>query len=104
MAADLAQPVGQVDVLDLAGRIIADPRRARISTAGGLALALAFESAWAVAIEADLLVRALAMPITGDDAADAARDHAIQVQCDQVSNLMAAIRGETPKGDENGIG
>lgn len=97
MAADLAPHVAQVDVLDLAGRIITNPRRASISTAGGLALALALESSWAVAIEAEILVRALAMPITGNDAADAARDHAIQVQSDLVSKLMAAIRGETPQ-------
>ena len=93
----------QVDVVDLAGHIIANPVRGAIgaSQAGTLALALAFESAWAVVIEADLLVRALKMPITGNDENDAVRDHAIQTQLDAVERLIAPMRQTTPTEQES---
>lgn len=93
---------GQVEVLDAAGRMIANPVRAMISRAETLALALATEHCWAVCIEADLLVRALAMPITGNDEADSVRDHAIDVQCERVAKLMAALRPQSPKEEDDG--
>lgn len=93
--ARLMEAVAQVDVLELAGRIIADPRRARVSLAGDLALAIAVERFWEVALEADLLTRALALPETGEQEATALKDHAIRTQADRVRALTAAIRGET---------
>ena len=72
-AAELFILAGQVDAIDAAGRMIARPVRAMISRAEILALAMATEKCWAVCIEAELLVRALALPITGSfQAIDAA--------------------------------
>lgn len=82
-----------VDVLDLAGRIIANPRRARVSLAGEVALAHAVETFWEVALEADLLVRALNG--TGPD--PDVRNQTVRQRSAQITRLIAAIRGETPK-------
>jgi hypothetical protein len=84
----------EVDVVDLAGAIVANPVRGTIACtqAGTLALALAFELAWAISLEADVLVRALKLPITGNDEQDDVRDHAIQSQIDAVEHLLAPIR------------
>lgn len=88
----LLDAAAKVDVIDTAGRIVANPTRLAMSasTAEIVALAHATERFWAVCLEADLLVRALKLPIT-----DPARDAAIQIQADEVARLMAAIRGET---------
>jgi hypothetical protein len=96
MSALLVQ-ANMVDVLDVAGRIIANPQRQAVaaSAADVVALAHATERFWAVCLEADLLIRALQLPITGNDGRDHARDAAIQIQADEVARLMAAIRGET---------
>lgn len=102
MRAEMFALAGQVEVLDAAGRMIANPVRAMISRAEVLALALATESCWAVCLEAELLVRALALPITGNDETDSVRDHAIQVQSDRVATLMAALRPQTPKEQVDG--
>lgn len=93
-----------VDVLDVAGRIIANPKRNAVaaSAAEVLALAHAAEKFWAVAIEAEVLVRAYALPITGNDHSDALRDDAIQLQLVRVTQLMTEIRGtEEEKTDGN---
>ncbi|MFH1796298.1 MAG: hypothetical protein ABIF45_17550 [Pseudomonadota bacterium] len=92
----LLAAVAEVDVIDVAGAIIANPDRAKVSTAAQVALALFSERAWAVCLEADLLARAIHMP-AGDT-----RDYAIAVQAERVSTLMAALRGETPKENEDG--
>lgn len=95
-AADVAliAAVQNVDLMDLAGRIIANPRRARVSTVDSLALALAIEQLQGIAIEADVLVRALAMPDTGDQHQDAVKDDAVQAQMDRVRDALAMARGE----------
>ncbi len=99
----LMEAVGRVDVIDAAGRIIANPYRHGPSapTADIVALAFATETFWAVAVEAEVLVRALQRPITGNDEQDAARDAAIQEQSDTISKLMAAIRGGRDETDGN---
>lgn len=91
------QAVASVDVLDLCGRIIANPERAMVSHAGKVAMAHAVERLWEVCLEADLLVRALAMPVESFTTEEqfALRDHAIQTQADTVARLLAALRGET---------
>lgn len=93
-----SQAVASVDVLDLCGRIIANPDRAMVSLAGKVALATAVERLWEVCLEAELLVRALSMPPTEIFTSEeqfALRDHAIQTQADTVARLLAALRGET---------
>lgn len=83
----------RVDVLDAAGRIIANPRRRAVaaSSAEVLALAWATEALNTVAIEAELLVRALKLPITGNDAHDAARDDAIQTRLANLAQQFAVM-------------
>ncbi len=93
--AELLAAAYATDVMDVAGRIIANPRRARVSLADELALALAIEQLQAIAIEADVLVRAIALPEDGNDRAMALKDHAIQTQLVTVRALIAAARGET---------
>ncbi|MCO5083049.1 MAG: hypothetical protein M9955_15510 [Rhizobiaceae bacterium] len=92
-----SQAVASVDVLDLCGRIIANPDRAMVSLAGKVAMAHAVERLWEVCLEAELLVRALAMPVETFTSEEqfALRDHAIQTQADTVARLLAALRGET---------
>lgn len=85
--------------MDTAGRIVADPdrRAGRTSAAEALALAWAAEGLTAIVIEAELLVRALELPITGNDSSDAARDHAIYSQIDTLKNQFATLRTPAPK-------
>lgn len=92
-----SQAVASVDVLDLCGRIIANPDRAMVSLAGKVAMAHAVERLWEVCLEAELLVRALALPVETFTSEEqfALRDHAIQTQADTVARLLAALRGET---------
>jgi hypothetical protein len=92
----LLAAVAKVDVIDLAGAIIANPDRAKVSTAAQVALALFAERAWEVCIEADLLVRAFGLPQETDQQVDIA-EHIINAQAARVTELMAALRGETPK-------
>jgi hypothetical protein len=82
-----------VDVMDAAGRIIANPvRQAPAATAAEvLALAWTAEGLNAIAIEAGLLIRALKLPITGNDSQDAARDHAAYVQIATLERQFALL-------------
>lgn len=84
--------------MDTAGRIVADPdrRAGRTAPEEVLALAWAAEGLTAIVIEAELLVRALELPITGNDSSDAARDHAIYSQIDILKNQFAVLHGKTP--------
>jgi len=91
----LFEQAAQVDILDAAGRLIADPERAVVSRAAIVAMAQLVERAWEICIEADLLARALELPITGGDDHDAARDYAIATQAQRVRTLMAALSGTT---------
>lgn len=91
---------GQVDVVDAARRLIANPDREVISRAAVLAMAYAVEGMWAVSVETDLLLRALALPDTGADGHDAAKDAAVQHQISEVTRLLASMRGpEQEKSD-----
>lgn len=86
-----------VDVIDAAGRIIANPERnaPAAPAAEVLALAHATERLWGIALEAAELVRVLRTTDTGNSHQDGLRDDAIQFQMDLISNQMAAICGET---------
>ena len=66
-----------------------------VSLAEQVAMAIAVERLQAVAIEADLLIRALALPENGDERAMALKDHAVQAQIDRVQAALAELRGET---------
>ncbi|WP_054309995.1 hypothetical protein [Mesorhizobium sp. 1M-11] len=96
MSEALRAAAAAVIIPDVAGRIAASPERqaSRATPAEVLALAWAAEGLTAVVIEAQLLVRALELPITGGDANDAARDHAIQTQMGILNNQFAALFGE----------
>lgn len=93
--AALLAAVRLVDVMEIAGRIIANPRRAHVSLVDELALALALDQLQAIAIEAELLVAAIALPEDGESHREALKDHAIQSQLDNLRALIAAARGET---------
>ena len=90
----LAQAEG-IDLLDLAGAIMANPDRAMVSLAAKVALASALERCWAVCIEADLLVTALeqAMPWAG---ADPERHEQVALQMAAVRDLMKALKDGAP--------
>lgn len=85
----------QVDVLDVAGAILANPDRAMVSLAAKVAMAIALERCWEVCLEADLLVSALAqaMPWATTDAEHA--EH-VALQAAYVRSLMAALRDGAP--------
>lgn len=90
---DLIEAADAVDVIDLAGAIIANPswRAPMTSTAGIVALAHAVEAFWAVALEAEVLARALALTVAGPDET-AVRDHAIRAQTETILTMMNALR------------
>jgi hypothetical protein len=95
-----------VDVIDAAGRIIANPSRNAIaaSAAEVLALAWATEGFNAIVIEAELLVRALALPVESFTREEqfSARDQAVQTQVDRLCRQFALLGGDTqsPTGKE----
>ncbi|MES0034728.1 hypothetical protein NKJ74_05515 [Mesorhizobium sp. M0046] len=96
----LKAAIAKLDMIDLCGRIVADPVRnaPRATTAEVLALAMATEGLWAIAIEADLLARAVWMFSDPTDA----RHHAVKVQAERVDRLMEAIRTPIPTPSSNG--
>lgn len=90
----LMQAAAAVDVIDLAGAIIARPRHAMVSTAGQLALAHAVERFWEIAIEAEVLARAARQQEPGQ-----LRDLAIETQAIRVNDLMIALRNTKENDD-----
>lgn len=90
----LMRAAARVDVIDLAGAIIARPRHAMVSTAGQLALAHAVERFWEVAVEAEVLARAARQHEPGQ-----LRDLAIETQAIRVIDLMNALRNTTTETD-----
>ncbi|CAN0654314.1 conserved protein of unknown function [Nitratireductor aquimarinus] len=96
MTERLLSLASQVDIIDLVGKIISNPRRNAVaaSTAEVVALAHATERFWEVAIEAETLVRALKREQSGDDQQENEREHAIQTQVDRITDLMIALRDQ----------
>ncbi len=90
----LMEAAAAVDVIELAGAIIARPRHAMVSTAGQLALAHAVERFWEVAVEAEVLARAARQHAPG-----ALRDLAIETQAIRVMELMNALRNTKENDD-----
>jgi hypothetical protein len=93
MTAELLRQASQVDVLDLAGRIIANPDRAMCSQAGKLALAISVERMWEVCLEADQLARALERTMPWDRDADPQHQRRVADAVGYVRDLMAALCG-----------
>lgn len=92
----LIAAVSQADVMDAAGRLIANPRRAVVSLAEQVAMARAVEQLQAVAIEAELLVNALnALPETEIDASLSDVAHEIWLRVIGVNVALKNARGET---------
>jgi len=87
----LLDAVGSVDVIDAAGRTIANPWRAKLSLAEQLAMAIAIERTQGALIEARLLMSALELPETGDDHDQTVKDHAIQMQMHRLRAELAAL-------------
>lgn len=93
----LIDAAAKVDVIDCAGRIIANPERhaPSASNAEVLALALALEAYWSIVVDAEVLVRALKRPFfSGDDAADQDNDHRIARSSAAIREKLALIRAE----------
>lgn len=90
--------VRHADIMSAAGRMIANPMRARISQAEQLAMSLALERSQGAIIESRLLLAALTLPKsgpeTGNDHDDAVRDHVIQTQMHRLRAELAALDGE----------
>ncbi len=99
----LIAAAAKLEFIDVAGRIIANPVRhaPTASAAEVFVLACATEVLHAVAIEAELLVRALELPTTGDDASAGARDHAVSTQIDTLKRQFALLRAPTETEKEN---
>jgi hypothetical protein len=87
----LAAVAGIENMLDLTGAIITNPERVgpRVSTAEVLALALATEGLWALAIENALLLKVLQDTVPMPPPALAKRINA-------VAAMVVKIRGEIP--------
>ncbi|MER8964466.1 hypothetical protein NKI25_01880 [Mesorhizobium sp. M0808] len=87
----LKAAVAKLDMIDLCGRIVADPDGVRATTAEVLALAMATEGLWAIALEASLLVSALerSMPWASQDAEH--HEHVV-LQIVTVRDLLAFMR------------
>ncbi|MFZ1680954.1 MAG: hypothetical protein WAT70_08020, partial [Rhizobiaceae bacterium] len=62
--------------------------------AGIVAMAYAVEMFWAIALEAEILARAVRLD-AGDGHADAVRHHAMAAQAETILLMMAALDGRT---------
>ncbi|KQZ14334.1 hypothetical protein ASD44_09810 [Mesorhizobium sp. Root554] len=104
MSDKLFAAAAEIDVMDAAGVILANPRRNATAApvAVVLALAMATERFWEICIEAELLVRALEFPVIGTDENASTRNFAIRHQAVRVTQLMTALRGEPNEEKGNG--
>lgn len=92
---DLIRAASQVDVVELAGRIIANPSRAMCSEAGKLAMAYAVEAYWEICVEANLLVTLLERSMPWDEPTDAELCETVALQAGHIRALLARLRGDT---------
>lgn len=91
----LLEAVARVDVLDAADKVLANPTRHMTSAAAVIRMAIAVKLFWNVVLEADQLVCAIGLPVTGNDHEDTARDAAIERHTNEVRGLILAIYCET---------
>lgn len=91
----LLDAAAAADIMDAAGRMITDPRRARISQGELLAMSIALEGSQGALIEARLLLAALELPETGNDHDQAVKDHATAMQMHRLRAALAVLDGNT---------
>lgn len=94
----------QVDVIELAGRIIANPTRnaPAVSAAGAVALAFAADRFWEIALEAEVLAALVNNPLMNDDGSTVTPDPKASAQARRVAALMNALRGLNEEDTDNG--
>lgn len=88
-----------VEIVDVAGRILGNPRRHAPSATAAETLALAFavEKLIDIALDAETLIAAIDELETGDSEAMMEKDHRIAVQCAAITVKLAAIRRAADK-------
>lgn len=98
MSDQLLRDADLVDVLDVAGRMVANPSRAMVSRAALLAMAHSVERMWEICVEANVLVHALAMamPCAGTDESGEQAER-VALQACRVRDLLAAMSGPQPE-------
>jgi hypothetical protein len=96
----------QVDVIDLAGAIIASPLRKMPSQAGQLAMAYALERMWEICLEAEVLVNALERTMPWSEQADDEDREQVATTAGHIRALMRAIsqQSRTPEETNDGNG
>lgn len=93
------------DFMAAAGRMIANPWRAKLSIAEQLAMSIALERAQGALIEARLLLTALEMPDPESEREQALLDHTIQMQMHSLRAELVALDGQaSPHNEENDHG
>lgn len=80
-----------IDVLDLAGSYIANPRRTMVPQSGILALAIVVERCWEICVEADVLVRALERTMPWSEPSNAEDQERVAIQVARFRELMSAV-------------
>lgn len=103
----LYRAAAAVEIVDVAGRILSNPRRHAPSATAAETLALAFavEKLISIALEAELLIAAIDIPETGDSNAMMEKDHLIALRSAAITVKLGAIRGadkQTQTGVEDG--
>lgn len=88
------------DIMAAAGRMIANPWRAKLSLAEQLAMSIALERTQGAVIEARLLLAALELPETDDERDEAVKDHAIKMQMHRLRAELAALDGQAGTEEE----
>lgn len=100
----LLDAASAADIMDAAGRMIANPWRAKLSLAEQFAMSIALERTQGALIEARLLLAALKLPETGNDHDQAVKDHTIQTQMHRLRAELAALDGQAATEEEADYG
>lgn len=100
----LLEATAAADIMSAAGRMIAAPWRANLSTAEQLAMSIAIEGTQGALIEARLLLSALELPETGNDHDQAVKDHATTMQIHRLRAALAVLDGTTTHEEETNHG
>lgn len=90
----LLDAASTADIMAAAGRMIANPWRAKLSIAEQLAMSIALERTQGAIIEARLLLAALTIPEPESEREQALLDHTIQAQMHSLRAELAALDGQ----------